>query len=64
VPGPHRSVGLMAASALLVDVGPGWQRATEGKVPGALLVERNRRTVVLGDEGRSWPLRRSVIRTS
>ncbi|HEV7829517.1 MAG TPA: hypothetical protein VGP04_11835 [Pseudonocardiaceae bacterium] len=54
----------MAASALLVDVGPGWQRATEGKVPGALLVERNRRTVVLGDEGRSWPLRRSVIRTS
>jgi len=31
----------VAAGALLVDIRPGWQRATEGDVPGALLVERN-----------------------
>lgn len=27
--------------ALLVDIRPGWQRADEGDVPGALLIERN-----------------------
>ena len=27
--------------ALLVDIRPGWQRAAEGEVPGALLIERN-----------------------
>lgn len=31
----------LATGALLVDIRPGWQRATEGEVPGALLVERN-----------------------
>ncbi|MGH3907781.1 MAG: rhodanese-like domain-containing protein [Pseudonocardiaceae bacterium] len=31
----------VAAGALLVDIRPGWQRAEEGVVPGALLVERN-----------------------
>jgi rhodanese-related sulfurtransferase len=30
-----------AAGALLVDIRPGWQRAEQGEVPGALLVERN-----------------------
>ena len=34
----HRAV---AGGALLVDIRPGWQRAQEGEVPGALLVERN-----------------------
>lgn len=27
--------------ALLVDIRPGWQRAAEGEVPGALVIERN-----------------------
>lgn len=31
----------VAAGALLVDIRPGWQRAEEGEVPGALPVERN-----------------------
>ncbi|HEX2301678.1 MAG TPA: rhodanese-like domain-containing protein [Pseudonocardiaceae bacterium] len=31
----------VAAGALLVDIRPGRQRAEEGEVPGALLVERN-----------------------
>lgn len=31
----------VAAGALLVDIRPEWQRAAEGAVPGALLVERN-----------------------
>ena len=29
------------AGAVLVDIRPGWQRADEGAVPGALVVERN-----------------------
>jgi rhodanese-related sulfurtransferase len=31
----------LAAGAVLVDIRPAWQRAKEGEVPGALLVERN-----------------------
>ena len=31
----------VAAGALLVDIRPQWQRATEGAIPGALLIERN-----------------------
>jgi rhodanese-related sulfurtransferase len=31
----------VAAGAVLVDIRPGWQRAEQGEVPGALLVERN-----------------------
>lgn len=31
----------LAAGALLVDIRPGWQRAAEGEVPGAVVVERN-----------------------
>ena len=31
----------LAAGAVLVDIRPGWQRAREGEVPDALLVERN-----------------------
>lgn len=27
--------------AVLVDIRPGWQRAAEGDVPGALVIERN-----------------------
>src|SRR5581483_768483 len=37
-PQAHQAV---AAGALLVDIRPGWQRAAEGEIPGALLVERN-----------------------
>ncbi|MGH3670598.1 MAG: rhodanese-like domain-containing protein [Pseudonocardiaceae bacterium] len=31
----------VAAGAVLVDIRPHWQRAEEGEIPGALLVERN-----------------------
>lgn len=38
---PAQAHDALAAGALLVDIRPGWQRAKEGEVPGALLVERN-----------------------
>jgi rhodanese-related sulfurtransferase len=38
---PVQAQDAVAAGALLVDIRPGWQRADEGAVPGALLVERN-----------------------
>lgn len=38
---PAQAHDAHAAGALLVDIRPGWQRAEEGEVPGALLVERN-----------------------
>jgi rhodanese-related sulfurtransferase len=38
---PVQAQEALAAGALLVDIRPGWQRAAEGEVPGALLVERN-----------------------
>jgi rhodanese-related sulfurtransferase len=31
----------VAHGALLVDIRPRWQRAEEGAIPGALLIERN-----------------------
>ena len=38
---PAQAHDALATGALLVDIRPGWQRAEEGEVPGALLVERN-----------------------
>jgi rhodanese-related sulfurtransferase len=38
---PHRAAAGVAAGALLVDIRPAAQRAREGEVPGALVVERN-----------------------
>ncbi|HKR48261.1 MAG TPA: rhodanese-like domain-containing protein [Pseudonocardiaceae bacterium] len=38
---PAQAHDARTAGALLVDIRPGWQRAAEGEVPGALLVERN-----------------------
>lgn len=38
---PMQANDAVAVGALLVDIRPGWQRAAEGEVPGALLVERN-----------------------
>jgi rhodanese-related sulfurtransferase len=38
---PTQVYDAVAVGALLVDIRPGWQRAVEGEVPGALLVERN-----------------------
>jgi rhodanese-related sulfurtransferase len=41
-PGPQRAAELVArGGAYLVDTRPGWQRAREGELPGALLIERN-----------------------
>jgi rhodanese-related sulfurtransferase len=38
---PHEAADRMAAGALLVDIRPAAQRAREGEVSGALIVERN-----------------------
>jgi rhodanese-related sulfurtransferase len=38
---PAQAHDALVAGALLVDIRPGWQRAEEGEVPGALLIERN-----------------------
>lgn len=40
-PDPERAAALVAEGAILVDTRPGWQRAQEGELPGALLIERN-----------------------
>jgi rhodanese-related sulfurtransferase len=39
--GPERAAREAAAGALLVDIRPQAQRAAEGEIPGALVVERN-----------------------
>ena len=38
---PAEALARMGASAVLVDIRPAAQRAREGEVPGALVVERN-----------------------
>ena len=38
---PDEAAARMAAGAVLVDIRPAAQRAREGEVPGALVVERN-----------------------
>jgi len=38
---PGQAAAALAAGALMVDIRPAWQRAEEGEVPGALIVERN-----------------------
>ena len=38
---PAEAAARVAAGAVLVDIRPAAQRAVEGEVPGALLVERN-----------------------
>jgi rhodanese-related sulfurtransferase len=38
---PAQAHDAVADGALLVDIRPGWQRAEEGEVPGAKVVERN-----------------------
>jgi rhodanese-related sulfurtransferase len=38
---PHEAARRKAAGGLLVDIRPAAQRAREGEVPGALVVERN-----------------------
>ncbi len=39
--GPRQAYDAMRAGALLVDIRPQAQRAVEGQLPGALVVERN-----------------------
>jgi rhodanese-related sulfurtransferase len=39
--GPHQASASVRDGALLVDIRPEAQRAVEGEIPGALLVERN-----------------------
>lgn len=38
---PSAAAEAVAGGARLVDIRPGWQRASDGEVPGALVVERN-----------------------
>jgi rhodanese-related sulfurtransferase len=40
-PDPQRAAEMVERGAILVDTRPGWQRAQEGELPGALLIERN-----------------------
>ncbi len=39
--GPEQAQAALRAGALLVDIRPAAQRAAEGEVPGALVIERN-----------------------
>lgn len=39
--GPHEAHEAAAGGALLVDIRPAAQRAAEGEIPGALVIERN-----------------------
>lgn len=39
--GPWDAARAVERGALLVDIRPHWQRADEGELPGALLIERN-----------------------
>jgi rhodanese-related sulfurtransferase len=38
---PGEAAAELAAGARLVDIRPAWQRAVEGEIPGALILERN-----------------------
>lgn len=40
-PDPQRAAELVRRGAYLVDTRPAWQRAEEGELPGALVIERN-----------------------
>lgn len=40
-PSPAAAAALAERGGYLVDTRPGWQRAEEGAVPGALVIERN-----------------------
>ncbi|OZM84071.1 rhodanese-like domain-containing protein [Pseudonocardia sp. MH-G8] len=40
-PDPQRAAELVARGAVLVDTRPGWQRAQEGVLVDALVIERN-----------------------
>jgi len=40
-PGPVRAARMVDDGAILVDIRPAWQRAAEGELPGALVIERN-----------------------
>jgi rhodanese-related sulfurtransferase len=40
-PDPHRAAAMVAEGAILVDTRPGWQREQEGRIEGALVIERN-----------------------
>jgi rhodanese-related sulfurtransferase len=38
---PEQAATALADGSLMVDIRPAWQRAAQGEVPGALVVERN-----------------------
>jgi len=40
-PDPRRAAEMVRGGAILVDTRPGWQRAQEGELPDALVIERN-----------------------
>jgi rhodanese-related sulfurtransferase len=39
--GPHQAYRAVSEGAVLVDIRPAAQRAEEGEIPGALIIERN-----------------------
>lgn len=38
---PRQAYERISAGALLVDIRPGWQRESDGEIPGSVIVERN-----------------------
>ncbi|MHB1928835.1 MAG: rhodanese-like domain-containing protein [Acidimicrobiales bacterium] len=38
---PHQAYERARAGSVIVDIRPGWQRARDGEVAGALIIERN-----------------------
>ncbi|WP_332665590.1 rhodanese-like domain-containing protein [Aeromicrobium sp.] len=38
---PRQACDRVAAGALIVDIRPGWQRESDGEIPGSVIVERN-----------------------
>ena len=39
--GPHQAAAVAGRGGLLVDIRPAAQRAEEGEIPGAIIIERN-----------------------
>ncbi len=38
---PGQAYDRVASGALIVDIRPGWQRESDGEIPGSVIVERN-----------------------
>ncbi|MCW2831282.1 MAG: sulfurtransferase [Aeromicrobium sp.] len=54
---PHTAQSRVVDGAIIVDIRPGWQRESDGEIPGSVIVERNHLEWRLHPEsGASLPL--------